>query len=161
MTRVYRNPSRAMTVDCATGATGFAPAASLLMVVQPGGPVIWVLAAAAALFLVYFDRAVVRYLTQTELDERGIRALGPLGAKIPWDETRSLRLNHNTTRSDRSGGWMQLEVRGTQRSIRIDSSLSDSSGLAALVGRDVSRRGNLLGECIRSNLGAFGISLDG
>jgi hypothetical protein len=161
MTRAYRYPSRAMALDCAQGATGFALAASLRIVARPAEPVIWVLAAAAAPFLVYFDRAVVRYLTQIELDERGIRALGPLGARIPWDETRSLRLNHNTTRSDRSGGWMQLEVRGTQRSIRIDSSLSDFAGLAALAGQDALRRGKLLDERIRSNRGARGISLHG
>lgn len=161
MTRAYRYPSRAMAVDCAQGAAGFALAAGLLVFAQPAGPVIWVLAAAAALFLVYFGRAVVRYLTRIELDERGIRALGPLGARIPWDEMRSLRLNHYTTRSDRSGGWMQLEVRGTRRSIRIDSSLSGFADLAARAGREALRRGNWLDECTRSNLGALGISLHG
>ena len=161
MRRVYRYRPRALAVECAQGAAGFAAAAGLLMFAEPAGPVIWVLAAAGALFLVYFGRAVVRYLIRIELDELGIRALGPLGAGVPWDEMRSLRLNHYTTRSDRSGGWMQLEVRGTQRSIRIDSSLSDFAGLAALAGREALQRGKLLDERTRSNLGALGISLHG
>ena len=42
----------------------------------------WVLAAAAALFLVYFGRTVFRQLTHSKLDEAGIRARGPLGAAI-------------------------------------------------------------------------------
>lgn len=161
MTRAYRYASRAIAVDCAQGATGFALAAGLLVFARPAGPLIWVLAATAALFLVYLGRAVVRFLTQIELDERGIRALGPLGAAISWDEMCSLRLNHYTTRSDRSGGWMQLEVRGTRRSIRIDSGLSDFAVLAAFVSREALRRGKILNPCTRSNLEALGISLHG
>lgn len=159
MTCVYRYPSRAMVVECVQGAAGFGLAGGLAMFAQPAGPVIAVLAAAAALFLVYFGRAVVRNLTRIELDKREIRARGPLGATISWDEMCSLRLNHYTTRSDRSGGWMQLEVRGTQRSIRIDSSLSDFAGLAALAVREASRRGKLFDACTRANLGVLGISL--
>ena len=153
--------TRAMALDRAQGATGSALGASVQRVAQPTGPVIRLLAAATVLFLVYFGRAVVRYLTRIELDEGAIRAPGPLGARIPCDEVRSLRLNDNKTRSDRSGGWMQLEVRGTQRSIRIDSSLSGFAGLAALAGREALRRGKWLDERTRSNLGALGISLHG
>lgn len=161
MTREFRYPFHAMAIDAAQGAIGLAVAAGLLLVAEPAGPVVWPLAAAAALFLVYFGRAVVRYLTRIELDERGIRALGPLGAAVPWEEMCSLRLNHYTTRSDRSGGWMQLEVQGQRGSVRIDSSLSDFDGLAALAGREALRRGKLHDECTRSNLGALGVLLDG
>jgi len=161
VTHAYRYSARAMTLDGARGATGFALAAGLLLFAQPAAPVIWVLAATAALFLVYFCRAVVRYLTRIELDERGIRALGPLGARIPWEEMRSLQLDHYTTRSDRSGGWMQLEVRAAQRSIRIDSSLIGFDGLAALAGREALRRGTSLDERTRSNFRALDIRLNG
>lgn len=161
MTRAYRYGSRAIAIECAQGVAGFALAAGLLALARPAGPLIWALAAAGALFLVYFGRAVVRFLTRIELDEHRIRARGPLGASIPWDEMRSLRLNHYTTRSDRSGGWMQLEVRGTQRSIRIDSTLTEFAGLVALAAREASRRGKVLDQCTRSNLGALGISSHG
>jgi len=155
----YRRP--AIALEGAQGAAGFALTAALLTAAQPAGPVIWVLAAVAGLFLVYFGRAVVRYLTRIELDERSIRTRGPLEAVIPWEEMRSLRLNHYTTRSDRSGGWMQLEVRGARRSIRIDSSLDDFAGLVDAAGREASRRGTRLEERTRSNLGALGVTLHG
>jgi hypothetical protein len=150
-----------MAVEGAQGAAGFALAAGLLVFAQPAGPLVWVLAAAAALFLVYFGRAVVRYLTRIELDEQGIRALGPLGATIPWDEMCSLRLNHYTTRSDRSGGWMQLEMRSVRRSIRVDSSLTGFAGLAAYAGREALRRDKIADAVTRSNLSVLGISLNG
>ena len=161
MTRRYRYASRAIALEGAQGGIGFALVAGVLLFAEPAGSLVWLLAAAAALFLVYFGRAVVRYLTRIELDEQGIRAQGPLGARIPWDAMCSLRLNHYSTRSDRSGGWMQLEVRSAQRSIRIDSSLIGFSGLAGVAGREAMQRGKIDDAHTRANLGALGISLDG
>jgi hypothetical protein len=159
--RVHRYARRAIALQCAQGAAGFALMAGLLLAVRPTGPVIWVLAAAAGLFLVYFGRAVVRFLTRIELDERSIRARGPLEAVIPWEELRSLQLKHYSTRSDRSGGWMQLEVRGAGRPIRVDSSLHGFAGVVAAAGREAARRGARLDERTRSNLDALGIPLHG
>lgn len=161
MRRQYRYGGRSIALECAQGTAGFALTGGVLIGAQPAGPVIWVLAAAAGLFLVYFGRAVVRYLTRIELDERGIRARGPLGTVIPWDEMCSLRLNHYTTRSDRSGGWMQLDVSGARHSIRIDSSLTGFTVLAATVGREALRRGKRFDERTRSNFGSLGVSLHG
>ena len=115
----YRYSARAIAADCARGAGGLALSAGLLWFARPAAALAWVLGAAAALFLVYFARAVVRHLTQIELDETGISASGPLGAVIRWDELRSLQLNYYTTRSDRSGGWMQLDLRGSRRSLAV------------------------------------------
>jgi hypothetical protein len=159
--RIHRYARRAIALQCVQGAAGFVLTAGLLLAARPAGPVIWALAAAAGLFLVYFGRAVVRYLTRIELDERSIGARGPLGAVIPWEALRSLQLRHYSTKSDRSGGWMQLEVRGAGRSIRVDSSLRDFASLAAAVGSEAARRGARLDERTRSNFDALGISLHG
>jgi len=155
-----RYPCRAIVTEGLQGAIGFALAAGLLVHAEPAGPVLWASAAAAGLFLVYSARAVVRYLTRIEIDEKGIRTLCPLGAEISWGEMRSIRLNHYTTRNDRSGGWMQLVVRGAGASIRIDSSLGGFAGLAAAVGREALQRGAQLDEPTRSNLNALGIRLN-
>lgn len=161
MTRRYRYPLRASAVACAQGGAGLLLTAGPIMIVQPAGPVAWAMASAAALFSVYFGRAVVRYLTRIELSERGIRAVGPLGATIPWDGLCSVRLNYYTTRSDRSGGWMQLDVRGAGRAIRVDSSLTGFAGVAEAAGREALRRRKQLDERTLANLGALGISIDG
>jgi hypothetical protein len=157
----HRYGRSALALQGAQGLAGLAFALGLLLTAQPAGPVIWALAAAAGLFLVYFGRAIVRSLTRIELDERSIRARGPLGAVIPWEEMRALRLNHYSTRGDRSGGWMQLDVRGARRSIRVDSSLNDFAALAAAAGREALRRGVQLDDRTRLNLDGLGISLHG
>ena len=161
MIRSYRYRASTIALECAQGAGGFALTAGLIAYAEPAGAVVWPLAAAAALFLVYFGRAVVRSLTRIELHKHGIRARGPWGSTIPWDELRSLRLYHYTTRSDRSGGWMQLDVRGARGGVRIDSSLVDFAGLAAVAGGEAMRWGQTLDESTRTNLRALGASPHG
>ena len=161
MSRLYRYPPGAMSADYARGLGGIALTAGPLWFLAPAGPVSWLLAGAALLFLVYFARAVVRHLTQIELSEAAVAARGPFGASIPWDELRSMKLNHYTTRSDRSGGWMQLDLSNARRSICVDSSLSDFSELAGTAAQEAQRRGHRLDDCTRVNLNALGVRCEG
>lgn len=161
MTRMYRYPAGAISADYARGLGGIALTAGPVWYLAPTGPVYWVLAACALLFLVYFARAVVRHLTRIELSETGIAARGPFGTTIPWDELRSMKLNHYTTRSDRSGGWMQLDLSTRQRSIRIDSRLGSFSDLAGAAAQEALRRGCRLDGGTRVNLKALGVRCEG
>ena len=158
MTRSFAYPPRAIASEGLQGTLGLAVTVGPLLLAEPAGTVVWFLATAAALFLVYFARAVVRYLTRIELDERGMWTRGPVRVAIPWEQLRSLRLNHYTTRSDGSGGWMQLVLEGGKGSIRIDSSLSEFVILAALASAEASRRGVVLDERSRGNLRALGVA---
>ena len=142
--------------DYAGGGIGLAFTLGPLALVHPAAPVVWVLAAAAALFLVYFGRTVCRHLTHIELDEAGIRASGPLGAAIRWDDLRSLRLDYYSTRRDREGGWMQLRLRDAQHTIRIDSELEGFVGLVRVASDEALRRGLSLDESTQDNLRALG-----
>ncbi|HTP63349.1 MAG TPA: hypothetical protein VMJ14_14870 [Burkholderiales bacterium] len=136
MIRQFRYSWRALAPDYAGGAGGLGIALGLLLFAHPAVPVAWVLAATAALFLVYSGRTVCRQLTHIELDETGIRARGLLGAAIRWEDLRSLRLDYYSTRRDpegrsMQGGWMQLRLGDARRTIRVDS---DLDGFAVLVG---------------------------
>ena len=147
--------------DYAGGGIGLALTLGPLALVHPAAPVAWVLAAAAALFLVYFGRTVSRHLTHIELDEAGIRASGPLGAAIRWEDLRSLRLDYYSTRRDlegrrMDGGWMQLRLRDARHTIRIDSELEGFVGLVRAASAEALRRGLSLDEETHSNLRALG-----
>jgi hypothetical protein len=130
----FRYPVGSLGLDYAGAAVGLACSLGLHGFVRLAAPVAWVLTAAAALFLVYFGRTVCRQLTHIELDETGIRARGPLGAAIRWDDLRSLRLDYYSTRADREEGWMQLKLGDAQRTIRIGS---DLDGFAHVVERSM------------------------
>src|SRR5262249_13711168 len=123
VSRVFRYPARTLAADYARAGTGAALFLGALTWLEPALAIGSVLAAGATLFLVYFARTVCRQLTRIELDEAGIRASGPLGAAIRGADLRSLRLDYSSTRRDQEEGWMQLRLRGTRRTIRIDSGL--------------------------------------
>lgn len=161
MTRSFRYPVRALLPDYAGGVAGSVIALGLLAYAQPAAPVVLALAAGAALFLVYFARTVCRQLTQFELDETGIRASGPLGAAIRWEELRSLQLDYYSTRRDPGGrpmqeGWMQLRLRDARRTIRIDSELTGFGALAAAAASAAAARGLPLDAATLGNLAALG-----
>jgi len=135
VTGSFRYPARVLRLDYAGSAAGLALSLGLLAFVQLAAPVAWVASAAAALFLVYFGRTVCRQLTHIELDETGIRVMGPvvglLSAAIRWADLCLLRLDYYSTRRDGEGGWMQLRLGDARHTIRIDS---DLEGFAELVG---------------------------
>jgi len=154
----FRYSWRALLPDYAGGGIGLALLLGPLAFAHPAAPVAWVLAAATALFLVYFGRTVCRQLTHIELDETGIRVRGPLGAALRWEELRSLRLDYYSTRSDHKGGWMQLRLRDARRTIRIDSELEGFVELVRAAVLEARRRGVDLDEATRANLGVLGLS---
>ena len=158
MIRTFHYPLRSVSLDYAGSAIGLACSLGPLAYVQPAAAVAWILAAAAAFFLVYFGRTVCRQLTHIELDEAGIRARGPLGAAIRWEDLRSLRLDYYSTRRDREEGWMQLRLRSAQRTIRIDSEVDGFADIARAAAAEAGRRGADVDEATRANLRALGIA---
>jgi hypothetical protein len=153
MSAVFRYPARSLAADYVRAALGILLCLAPLALMRPALAVAGFLAAAAALFLVYFARTVCRQLTRIELDEAGIRASGPLGASIRWAELCSLRLDYYSTRRDQEGGWMQLRLRDARRTIRVDSGLAGFAQLALAAAHAARRRGLELDEPTRSNLG--------
>jgi hypothetical protein len=152
----HRYSWRSLVPDYAGAFIGLACTLGPLASVHPARPVAWVLAAVAALFLVYFGRTVCRQLTHIELDEAGIRVCGPavglLNTVIRWENLRSLQLDYYSTRADREGGWMQLKLRDAQRTIRIDSGLEGFVAVVDRAARAAAERGLALDAATSSNL---------
>lgn len=158
MRPAFRYSWRDLLPDYAGSSIGLALSVGPLAAVNPALPVAWVLGAVAALFLVYFARTVCRQLTHINLDEAGIRAKGPLGAAIRWEDLRSLRLDYYSTRRDREGGWMQLRLRDARTTIRVDSELGGFVELVRAAAQEARRRGVDLDEATRANLDLLGLA---
>lgn len=143
-------------MDYAGSAAGIAVTLGLLLFAQPAVPIAWALAAAAALFLVYFGRTVCRQLTHIELDEAGIRASGPatglFNAAIRWEDLCLLRLGYYSTRRDGEGGWMQLRLGDARHTIRIDSEVDGFAELVGAAARAAARRALALDAVTAENL---------
>lgn len=160
MIRTCRYPVRAVFADYARGLFGIGITAALLQAVSPEKALAWILAAVLALFLVYFARAVVRNLTRIEWSEGGVVARGPFGRAVSWDELDSMKLRHYTTKSDRTGGWMQLDLGSPHASIRIDSRLDCFAEIVRAAAGEALRRERPLDPATLSNLRALGVPVD-
>jgi hypothetical protein len=71
-----------------------------------------------------------------------------------------MKLRHYTTKSDRTGGWMQLDLGTRQASIRMDSRLECFAEIARTAAAHVRRHGQSLDEATRFNLRALGVPVD-
>lgn len=99
-------------------------------------PMHWVVAAlfaaAALVFLAFLGRTWLRHRSVIEADDQGIAAHGPFGARIPWRDLTGLRLRYFSVRRDRQRGWMQLELRGAGRRLKIESAISGFDEIVTL-----------------------------
>ncbi len=157
--RRFRYPSAALRASYTLAVVGMLIGFGPLLVTRPALLFRWMLGAMGVLFLVYFLRTVVRQLTWIELDATGISVHGPLGAAIPWDALRAVRLNYYSTRPDRSGGWMEFIVQGPRRAIRVESTLDGFPELVRECTLRAQARGLDIDERTRVNLHALGITL--
>lgn len=157
MDPVMRYPSGVLLGDYARATVGLLLTALPLALV-PVTPWIAVpLALCALLFAVFAARTLQRQMTRVTMDAQGVRAEGPLGAAIRWDELSGLRLRYYATRRGRDDGWMQAVLAGSGTRIRVDSTLD---GFDALIERAVeaaARNGVALSPVTVDNLLALGI----
>lgn len=152
MSETLHYPAAALAAHYLRAGIGLAVTLGVLLWAHPTSAVSWIFAAGAFLFLLYLGQTVVRQLTRIEIEESGIRTRGLLGVAIRWEDLRAVRLGYYSTRSDRRGGWMQLEIRGTRRSIRVESTLAGFARLAARLAREAEARGLALDAATRENL---------
>jgi len=152
---VFRYPLGSLAFAYGASAAGALCTLGLVRFAQLAAPVAWLLTGVGGLFLVYFVRTVCRQLTHIEVDGAGVRAKGPLGAAIRWENLRLLRLDYYSTRADREGGWMELKLGDAQRSIRIDSDLEGFARLVEFAAGEAARLNLALDASTAANLEAL------
>lgn len=139
--------------DYARGAAGLALTALPLFLLPMHWIVAVVFAAAALVFLAFLVRTWLRHRSVIEADDQGVVAHGPLGTRIAWRDLTSFKLRYFSVRRDRQKGWMQLDLRGGGRRLRIEStisgfdeivSLAHDAALAKTLAIDDSSQANLL-----------------
>jgi len=157
---VHRYPRNAVIWDYIRSAAGLVLVGAPLAISDTGPIVTAVLCVVAVVFVVYGVRTVARHLARIELDERGLRAAGPGGRSIPWSDLSAVRLKYYSTRRDRSGGWLQLDVTGDHRRVAVESRIEGFDALAASVAAEALAHGVRLDASTSANFQALGIAVD-
>ena len=150
-------PGSAMLGDYLRAAAGLAPTMAILATVRVSVTTAAVLAGALALFLCFGIRTALRHATRVELSEAVLHASGPLARSILWSELDGIKLAYYSIRRDRSGGWMQLELRAGRSVVRFDSRIEGFAVLVERAARAAAARGLSLDASTAANLRSLGI----
>ena len=121
-------PNSAMAGDYLRAAAGLVPTGILLATVPVSSTAAIVLGGFAAIFAVFGARTFVRHGTQIEMTGTELRTIGVRRQVIPWTELDRVRLAYYSTRKDRHGGWMQLELGAGRVRVRLDSRIDGFDG---------------------------------
>jgi len=154
---VHRYPTSALLADYGRAGVGVALTGGPVLFLDPAPTFGWCLAAVALVFAAFGARTVVRHMTSYELDDAGLTARGPISSRIDWSELEAINLRFFSTKRDRKDGWMQLDLKGGGRRIRVDSTLDDFNLIAARAVEAADRRGLPLAEATRGNLAGMGL----
>ena len=160
----YRYPRRALGGDFARAGIGLAITLGPALVMPPLSLAQFILAPLALLFLAFGTRTWQRSVAVITVTARDISLSAPWQASLAWHNLKAVRLNYYSTRFDRSGGWMQLMLKGDGgpdgATIRIDSTLDGFSEIARQVAAVARANRVPLSEATRNNFSALGITVD-
>jgi hypothetical protein len=167
MSETLRYSLRALRADYLRAGAGLVLSLGPAIAIPAASPAMYVLLPAAALFLAFGVRTWRRQISRVEIGPAGISLFSPSRVSLPWNRVQAVKLSYYSTRSDRTGGWMQLTLKGEdpQRggklcALRVDSSLDAFERVARLAATAAVANGVVLPDATRSNLSALGISVD-
>lgn len=160
----HRYPRQALTGDFVRAGAGVAITLGPALAIPASSPTQFILVPLALLFLAFGVRTWQRSVAVITVTARDISLSAPWQARLAWDKLKAVKLNYYSTRFDRSGGWMQLMLKGQGgpdgATIRLDSTLEGFNDIARHVAT-VARAARLpLSESTRNNLSALGIAVD-
>lgn len=132
-----------------------------LLIVEAAPIMVYILSALGGIFAVFGIRTLIRQMTTIEVSGEGIRAKGPAGKGVSWDELNAMKLAYYSTRRDRQKGWMHLTLKAGGRKLGIDSSIDGFERIAEAALDAATRRNIVLSGVTRANLDALGLAPGG
>jgi hypothetical protein len=157
-------PSQTLRGDYIRAGIGLVLTLGPALAIPLASPANYILLPAAALFLAFALRTWRRQQTRIVLTADGISLFGSQPASFPWTHIRSVRLSYFSTQRDRTGGWMQLTLKGTDpqrpgklRAIHVDSTLPGFDTLLRAAALAAEQNGLELSDATRANFAAAGI----
>jgi hypothetical protein len=160
----YRYPRGALSGDFARAGIGLAITVVPALAIPLMSPAQLIFGPLVLLFLVFGIRTWQRSVAVIAVTAHGISLSAPWQARLAWHNLKAVRLNYYSTRFDRSGGWMQLMLKGEggpdSATIRIDSTLDGFSEIARQVAVIARANRVALSEATRNNFSALGITVD-
>jgi hypothetical protein len=125
-----RYPRAVIRGDYVRAGAGFALSVVPLFAVGSVPAVAIIFGLSTTVFVVFGYRTWKRSRLAITVDDKGISTSGAGRATLHWVDVVEVRLNYYTTKRDRSGGWMQLIVKGRTGQVRAESTLDGFEDIA-------------------------------
>ena len=161
---VFRYPARSLLGDYIRSAVGLVVGIGVLVSVPPNPYIVVIFGGLTILFLVFGVRTVKRQLTQIAITDEEIATAGFGTSVLPWQALERLKLRYYGTRRQRStsegGGFMQLTLKGSGKSMTLDSSIDGFKYIAWRAAKAARENGVSLDPTSAGNLLDLGIDAD-
>lgn len=153
---IHRYTFRSLLPDYLRGAAGLVVAAGIWALASDSVHIIVIFGGLTVLFLLFTMRTVARQQTRVEMTDDAIASWGLRHVALRWQELDRVRLRYYSTRRNRSGGWMNLQLRGGGGSIAIDSTIDGFEAIAARAARSIVDNRLAADSVTLANLAALG-----
>ena len=161
---VYRYPTKSLLGDYLRSAVGLAVGIGVLVTVPPNAVIVIVFGGLTLLFLAFGARTVQRQVIQIAVTNEEIATAGFGAAVLPWPALETLKLRYYGTRRQRNrsegGGFMQLTLKGSGKSMTLDSSIDGFKYIAWRAAKAARENGVSLDPTSAGNLLDLGIDAD-
>ncbi len=154
----YRYTTATLFGDYVRAGIGLISTLGPCLFVDLASVMFYLLACLAVLFALFLTRTVIRHASSIERDETGISQNGPIRRAIPWSEITGLEIRYFSTKRDRSGGWMQMKIKGPGQAIAVDSGLDGFTEIATAAAHAADTAGLVLNDATRANLLSLGVA---
>jgi hypothetical protein len=159
MTNRLAYPAKAVWGDYARAAIGLLFTAGPAVAIGQWSYAHWLLVPLAVLFAAFAFATWRRAHTTLEWDDTGLSISSGERASLPWERLRSMRLAYYATGRDRTGGWMQLKLKGADGTgVKADSGAENFPALVARAAAAAAANGVELDEPTRANLASLGVA---
>lgn len=134
---IHRYSFRSLMPDYLRGGAGLAVALVFMALAPDATHILVIFGGLTVLFLLFTMRTVARQGTRVEMTDDAIASAGLRRVALRWQELERVRLRYYSTRRNRTGGWMNLQLRGGGGSITVDSTIEGFEAIAARAARSI------------------------
>lgn len=154
---VHRYPPQSLVKDYGYAGGGLAISLAVLYW-GPGTAIAFAFVVLAGTCLFFVARTVDQHRAIVSLDDEAVTRTSFRSTRVRWDDLARVTLNYYATKRDKSDGWMELILKDTKATIKLDSRLDGFRDVIIKAARVARERRIPLNQITLSNLKALQIT---